>query len=84
MIPLIKDLLLLLVVLSAVPIGLFIAKYTKEEIKKGKFWFIALMIASAIIFLISFIIDFPDKLLARVSSGFIFILASVSLLKAKK
>ena len=80
----IKSLLLSLIVLSAVPIGLLICKYTREEIKKGKLELKLLMIASAIIFIASSLVAFSGQSIAKVASGFVFLLALTSLVKSKK
>jgi hypothetical protein len=78
----IEILLLVLIALSAIPIGMLISKYTKEEIRKGKFELKILMIASALAFLASALFNFTEQSLAMTVSGFIFILALVSLRKA--
>jgi hypothetical protein len=78
----IKSLLLVLIALTAIPIGMLISKYTKEEIRKGKLELKILMIASALAFLASALIKFTEQSLAMTVSAFIFILALVSLRKA--
>jgi len=79
----IKSLLLVLIALSAIPIGMLISRYTKDEIKKGKLELKILMIASAVVFLGSALIKFTEQSLAMTVSAFIFILSLVSLRKAK-
>ena len=79
--PIIKSLILFLIVLSAVPIGLLISRYTREEIKKGKLELKLLMIASAIVFLISSLVVFSGQSIAKIASAFVFLLALVSLRK---
>jgi hypothetical protein len=78
----IKNLLLVLIALSAIPIGMLISRYTKEEIRKGKPELKILMAASALAFLASALIKFTEQSLAMTVSAFIFILALVSLRKA--
>ena len=77
----IKILLLVLIALSAIPIGMLISKYTKEEIRKGKRELKILMIASALAFLASALFKFAEQSLAMTISAFIFILSLVSLRK---
>ena len=79
----IKSLILSLVILSAIPIGLLVCRYTKEEIKKGKLELKLLMIASAIVFIISSVVIFSEQSIAKIASAFIFVLALTSLIKAK-
>ena len=80
----IKNLLLLLVILSAIPIGLLIARYTRDEIRKGKVELRLLEIASAIVFVISSLVVFEEQALVMVISAFVFVLCISSLWSIRK
>ncbi|MEM2956531.1 MAG: hypothetical protein QW041_03095 [Candidatus Pacearchaeota archaeon] len=78
----IKYVFLFAIALLGIPVGMLIAKYTKEEIRKGKTELKILMIISALIFLLSTLLEFSEKLLIMTVSAFIFFLVLTSL-KAK-
>jgi hypothetical protein len=80
---LVKNLILYAIILSAIPIGLLISRFTEEEIKKGKLELKLLIIASAIAYIASSIIAFSGQPIARIASAFVFFLALTSFIKAK-
>jgi glucan phosphoethanolaminetransferase (alkaline phosphatase superfamily) len=64
--------LAIIVALLGYPVGLFIAKSTKEELKAGRKWFKLIMFASIILVIIS-LIFFQNLERVFLSSVFVFI-----------
>jgi len=76
--------LLILVVFSGWPIGVFIASKTKEELKAGKKWFKRVIAACFVLLFASFFILKGDEMLLSVSAfTFMLMLFSAALKKAK-
>lgn len=66
-------LLLIIIALLGFPIGMLIAKLTKEELQAGRKWFKLLVILSAIAVIVS-ILFATGKTLLMLSASFAFIL----------
>jgi len=64
--------LAIIVALLGYPVGLLIAKSTKEELKKGRKWFKLIMIASLLIMILSFLNE-TGTLLIFIETIFMFI-----------
>ncbi len=81
---LIKYLLLVIVLLCAFPIGFWLAKLTKEELKQGKKAFIEIIIISLVIANISIFLPLgsENKLFIITSMLFMAILSLISLKRA--
>jgi len=77
----IKYLLLMIISLLGIPAGMLISKYTKEEIKKGKFELKVLMDACIILAGLVLAFKFQQEVSLTVL-GFIFFLSLTSLQKA--
>lgn len=82
---LLQFILLMLVVISAWPVGLFIASKTKEELKAGRLLFNIICLASGIGIIASFVFAKDETLLALVATfAFIFLLSLAALKQAGK
>jgi hypothetical protein len=79
----VKDILLFLIILSGIPAGMIISKYTEEEIKKGRLEIKILMIISGLIFLSSMLLSQEEGALIMAVSGFIFLLSYSSIASRK-
>ena len=77
--------LMIIIALLGFPIGLIIAKFTKEELKQGKPWFIAILIVCIVAIFISFIFVRGDALFFLIASFvFIFLIARAALIPLRK
>ncbi len=77
--------LITLIALSGFPIGLLIARLTKEELQQGKKWFSLIIFACIIAIIISVIKTEKETFLFLVASfTFILLIALASLVKARK
>lgn len=65
--------------LFAIPIGLFISKYTADELVAGRKWFKALIAISIIAFVVLYLEGYKAM---AISALFIFVLSCVSLWKS--
>jgi len=75
--------LLILIVFSGWPIGVFIASKTKEELKAGKKWFKRIMMLCFVLVIASlFILNGDEMTLAVSSLAFMLMLFSAALKKA--
>lgn len=78
--------LLLLVILAAFPLGFFLAKLTKEELKSGRNAFKAMIIVCLLVILITFFLNLQidKKIFLDASMLFIMVTVSISLKKSYK
>jgi hypothetical protein len=82
---LLQFLLILTIIAMAWPIGLLIAKQTKEELKTGKKWFSLVCIISMIIMILGlFAFSGDDLILVESTLDFIFLLSLASIYEANK
>jgi len=80
----IPEIILIIIALAGFPIGLLVAKMTKEELKAGRKWFRMLAIAAAIALIASIIFASGDILIFLAASFiFIFLFALASLICAR-
>jgi 4-hydroxybenzoate polyprenyltransferase len=79
-----RQIFVLLVVLSAIPAGLLLSKVTKEELKSGRKAFKLMIMISFLVLISSFFLDldFNNKTFIIASMLFILILAYISLKKS--
>ncbi len=75
--------LLAFIALMGIPAGLFIAKMTKEELKDGRKWFLALGILSLLGSFLTFFLA-PENVLWITTFVFIFFLSVTSLVRKLK
>ncbi len=77
-------LFLAILVISAFPLGILLAKLTKEELKQGRKAFIAIIIASIVVIVATLFIPLgkDSNLFLIVSMLFLFIMALISLKRA--
>ena len=76
--------LLILIALLGIPVGVLIAKHTKEELKKGKKWFMLISVFSAALFFISiFVFEGDERVLSLTTLAFVFTLSITSYLRAE-
>lgn len=81
----ISIILIIVIVLLGYPIGLLIAKLTKEELKAGRKWFRILVFVSAIAIVASILFTTGETLLFLVMSFvFILLLALASWIQSNK
>lgn len=80
----IKEIISIIIALLGFPIGLVIARLTREELKPGKVWFMILAIAAAIAVVASAIF-IKGETMPLMIAGFVFImlLAIAALLGAR-
>lgn len=77
--------LIIVIALLGYPIGLLIARLTKEELQAGKRWFKLLIIISAIAIATSILFATDEILIFLVASfAFILLLALASLIQSNK
>ena len=77
-------LLLTTIALLGIPLGIFISRYTKEELPRGKKWFGILVLLSFISIMASLLRFKGDELaLSLTSLAFLLLLSASSLFKAE-
>jgi hypothetical protein len=82
---LIQLILIIAIIAAAWPIGIFISKKVKDELKDGKKWFYLICFASMIgIVLGLFLLKGNDMILAESVLDFIFVLSLASIYEANK
>jgi len=75
---------LAIIALLGIPAGMFIARYTPEELKPGRRWFKLIAIASLVAFVVSLFAVKGDNLaLVLTTLAFIFFLSVVPIIRMK-
>ncbi len=81
----IQEIVAIVIALLGYPIGLLIARYTREELAQGRKWFRIIMLACLIVMALAFIFTWGNTLLFLVSSlTFIILVSLASLVKSRK
>jgi len=76
-----QNIIAIIIALAGFPVGLLVAKMTKEELKAGRKWFWAIIILSTIGIIISiFMTKAETQLFLIASLAFILLLATASLI----
>jgi len=81
----IQTILTIIIALAGYPVGLLISHFTPEELKPGRKWFLAIIIACIIAIIISLFFFSADILFFMISAlVFIILMSLASLIKSKK
>lgn len=77
--------LTIVIALAGYPLGLLLAHYTREELKKGRKWFKLVLMACVLGVIVSLIFSRGENLLFLIEVFvFMFLLALASLIKSRK